>query len=259
MQGWSPDFIPRIAEEVLAESRVDRYLGIHGADAMRCARELAQQEGLFVGTTAGATFAGALQIAREAPAGSTILCMLPDTGERYLSTPLFADIPEEMTAEETALSRSTPGYRFDVQGAAAPAPPDAPVDAAAMQEVQAVIQDASQPVVMFALEWCEFCWSARKLFARYQIPYRSVDVDSAAYQQGDRGGKLRRALKERTGWNTLPQIFIGGEFVGGCTDLFDEGINGKLRGRLAASGIMLAEDIKDPYGFLPKWLHKRGA
>jgi cysteine synthase A len=214
---------------------------------------------LFVGTTAGATFAGALQIAREAPAGSTILCMLPDTGERYLSTPLFADIPEEMTAEETALSRSTPGYRFDVPGVAAPAPPDAPVDAVAMQEVQAAIMDAAQPVVMFALEWCEFCWSARKLFARYQIPYRSIDVDSAAFQQDDRGGKLRRALKERTGWNTLPQIFIGGEFVGGCTDLFDEGINGKLRSRLAASGIELQEEVRDPYGFLPKWLHRRGA
>ena len=57
----------------------------------------------------GATLAGALKVAAEAPKGSTILAMLPDTGERYLSTPLFADIPADMTEEELTLSRSTPG------------------------------------------------------------------------------------------------------------------------------------------------------
>ena len=70
---------------------------------------------------------------------------------------------------------------------------------------------------MFALEWCEFCWSVRKLIDRYQIPYRSINVDSVEYQREDRGGALRAALKERTGSVTLPQLFIGGEFVGGCT------------------------------------------
>ena len=81
---------------------------------MRCdaARQLAQQEGIFVGITAGATFAGALQVRRDAPKGATVLCMLPDTGERYLSTPLFADIPAEMTPEEIEISRSTPSARL---------------------------------------------------------------------------------------------------------------------------------------------------
>jgi cysteine synthase A len=87
---------------------ISKVLTIAGADAMRCSRDLAQKEGIFVGITAGGTFAAALQVAKDAPKGATILCMLPDTGERYLSTPLFADIPVEMTEEEQKIARSTP-------------------------------------------------------------------------------------------------------------------------------------------------------
>jgi len=108
MQGWSPDFIPKLTGDVVETGIIDRILRIAGADALRCSRELAQKEGIFVGITSGATFAGALRVCAEAPKGSTILCMLPDTGERYLSTPLFADIPADMTEEEVQISRSTP-------------------------------------------------------------------------------------------------------------------------------------------------------
>ena len=108
MQGWSPDFIPKLTGDVVETGVIDRILRIPGGDALRCSRELAQKEGIFVGITSGATFAGALQVCAEAPKGSTILCMLPDTGERYLSTPLFADIPADMTEEEVQISRSTP-------------------------------------------------------------------------------------------------------------------------------------------------------
>jgi len=257
MQGWTPDFIPMIAEEPIREARIDQLLAINGNDAMRCARDLARQEGIFVGTSSGATFAGALQVAQQAPAGSTILCMLPDTGERYMTTPLFADVTEHMTDAELAISRSTPGYRFDVSAAPAPAAPNEPVEAEARVELQTEIGNQQQPIVMFALEWCEFCWSVRKLFDRYNIPYRSINVDSVEYQRNNRGGKLRAALREQTGWSTLPQIFIGGEFVGGATDIFDESIKGRLNERLQAQGITLQEEIKDPYGFLPKWLHPR--
>jgi cysteine synthase A len=107
MQGWTPDFIPKLTGEVDLK-RVHKILPITGADAMRCSKELATKEGIFVGITSGATLAGGLEIAKEAPAGANILCMLPDTGERYLSTPLFADIPAEMTEEETAIFRSSP-------------------------------------------------------------------------------------------------------------------------------------------------------
>ena len=91
---------------------INRIIPIPNADALRCTRDLAQKEGIFVGITAGATFAGSLRICAEAPKGSTVLCMLPDTGERYLSTPLFADIPADMNDEEIAISRSTPAAQM---------------------------------------------------------------------------------------------------------------------------------------------------
>jgi cysteine synthase len=108
MQGWTPDFIPKITDDAVAMKVVDRLLPIPGPEAIRCAKELAAKEGIFVGITSGATFAGALKVAAEAAAGSNILCMLPDTGERYLSTPLFADVGTDMNEEELAISRSTP-------------------------------------------------------------------------------------------------------------------------------------------------------
>jgi cysteine synthase A len=89
MQGWSPDFIPKLTEDALALQLVDRVVPVNGARALELSRALAREEGIFVGITAGATLAGALEICAGAPAGTTVLCMLPDTGERYLSTPLF--------------------------------------------------------------------------------------------------------------------------------------------------------------------------
>jgi cysteine synthase A len=111
-QGWSPDFVSKLTQDVVDAHNIDRVLRIENAEAMRCSRELALKEGIFVGISSGATFAGALKIAAEAEKGSTILCMLPDTGERYLSTPLFADVAVDMTAEELEISRSTPGAQL---------------------------------------------------------------------------------------------------------------------------------------------------
>jgi cysteine synthase len=112
MQGWTPDFIPKITGEAVEMKLIDRVLPISGPDAIRCSKELAAKEGVFVGITSGGTFAGALKIASEAPKGANILCMLPDTGERYLSTPLFADVPLDMTEDERAISRSTPSAQL---------------------------------------------------------------------------------------------------------------------------------------------------
>lgn len=112
LQGWSPDFIPKLTGDVVDTGVISRVVTVTGADAMRMSRELAQKEGIFVGITSGATFAGALEVCRTAPRGATVLCMLPDTGERYLSTPLFADIPADMTEEELAISRSTPSAQM---------------------------------------------------------------------------------------------------------------------------------------------------
>jgi cysteine synthase len=112
MQGWTPDFIPKLTGDAVETGIISRIIPIANADALRYSRELAQKEGIFVGITAGATFAGALKVCADAPKGATVLCMLPDTGERYLSTPLFADIPADMTEEEMAISRSTPAAQM---------------------------------------------------------------------------------------------------------------------------------------------------
>jgi cysteine synthase A len=121
-----------------------------------------------------------------------------------------------------------------------------------------VIADTQQPVVIFALEWCEFCWSVRKLFKKLDIPYRSVDLDSVEFQEDARGQKIRAVLAEKTSIKTIPQIFIGGEFVGGCTDMFDGWKAGDIQKLLASNGVSYASGIEvDPYSFLPEWLHPR--
>ncbi len=104
IQGWSPDFIPKLTGDALEMKLVDRVITIPGPQAMQTSRQLAQKEGIFVGVSAGATFAAGLEIAADAPKGTTILCMLPDTGERYLSTPLFGDILAEMNEEEAKIA-----------------------------------------------------------------------------------------------------------------------------------------------------------
>jgi cysteine synthase A len=112
MQGWSPDFIPKLTGDAVDSKVISRVVTIANADAMKWSRELAQKEGIFVGITAGGTFAGAIEVAQGAPEGSTILAMLPDTGERYLSTPLFADIPADMTEDEIEIAKSTPSAQM---------------------------------------------------------------------------------------------------------------------------------------------------
>ncbi|HEX2884856.1 PLP-dependent cysteine synthase family protein [Vineibacter terrae] len=112
MQGWTPDFIPKLTADAVASGTISRVIAVAGAEALRCAADLASKEGIFVGITAGATFAGALRVCADAPRNATILCMLPDTGERYLSTPLFGNVAADMSPEEMAISRSTPGAQF---------------------------------------------------------------------------------------------------------------------------------------------------
>ena len=118
MQGWSPDFISTLTEQAVEANLIDEVVSVSGPEALRLARELARQEGIFVGTSSGATLAAALMVAKNAAPGSAIVCMLPDTGERYLSTPLFEGVGIEMNDEEWKLSRSTPLCRFPDTAAA---------------------------------------------------------------------------------------------------------------------------------------------
>jgi len=263
MQGWTPDFIPKLTEDAVNMHLFDDIMPINGQHALEMTQQLARREGIFCGTSGGATFSGAMKVAEKAAPNSNILCMLPDTGERYLSTPLFEDVHEEMSEEEMNISRSTPGYRFDVKAAPAPSveadSKQAPeLNAKASDFVDQLLADGDQPVLLFALEWCEFCWSLRKLFAKLGVPYRSIDLDSVEYQAEHRGSEIRAVLNERIGSNTIPQLFIAGEHIGGATDTFDAFKDGQLQAKLTKVGIETADlGDMDPYELLPNWLHKR--
>ena len=112
IQGWTPDFIPLVLQEALDKKYFNERVAIAGPEGVKWARALAQKEGIFTGISGGSTFAVAMQVAEKAAPGSVILAMLPDTGERYLSTPMFEGIAEGMDEEETRISKSTPGYQM---------------------------------------------------------------------------------------------------------------------------------------------------
>jgi len=262
MQGWGPDFIPKLTEDVVDAKLIDEILPIAGDDALALSRSLARDEGIFVGISAGATLAGALAVAEKAEPGSNILCMLPDTGERYLTTPLFDGIHDDMTEEEVAISQSTPNYHF----ASAPPPPQDANEEEAIVEAPAealeffdqATNDPDNPVVLFAMEWCEFCWSVRKMFAEYEIPYRSVDLDSVAYQENNKGGNIRKAIEQHTGLKTIPQIYVGGRHIGGATETFDAIKDGSMQKLLEENNVEWNRSVNtEPYSFLPGWLHSR--
>jgi cysteine synthase A len=265
VQGWSPDFIPRLTGDAIEAGHVDAIQGVSGADALRLARELARQEGIFCGVSGGATLAAALEVAKTAPRGSRILFMVPDTGERYLSTPLFEAIGQEMDADEVAISNSTPFARFGAPPAKPAAPavalvPVEPAPAHARDFVEEAIADTKQPVVMFALEWCEFCWAVRRFLRDMGVALRSVDLDSVIMQKNGLGADLRKELHARTGQPTIPQIFIGGVHIGGAVDLLAKHDSGELEPMLKAAGVAVGGGAKlVGRSYLPKWLAARPA
>ena len=228
---------------------------------MRCSRELAQKEGIFVGITAGATFSGALKVCAEAPAGANVLCMLPDTGERYLCTPLFADVPAEMTDEELAIARSTPNYRFDVSRAgAAPRRPlsaPAPVDSrsrrvrrAGDRRSRAAGRDVRARVVRVLLVGAAL-FAVRDPVSLDRSRLGRVPAGRSR-RQDPRGAHRAHAIA------TIPQIFVGGEFLGGATDVLQAAKDGRLQQLLEASHVTFDTRVGDePLSFLPSWLHPR--
>ncbi len=112
IQGWTPDFIPLVMQEAIDNNYFDALIPVSGPDGIKWAQALAQKEGILTGVSGGSTFAIAMGLAAKATPGAVILCMLPDTGERYMTTPLFDGIEEEMSEAEVALSKSTPGSQM---------------------------------------------------------------------------------------------------------------------------------------------------
>ncbi|MGH6760569.1 MAG: cysteine synthase A [Phyllobacterium sp.] len=258
IQGWSPDFIPQIVGKAMADGLVDEILPVSGNSALEAARRLAMEEGVLVGISGGATLAGALQVARRARRGQNVMCMLPDTGERYLSTILFDHITEEMSLEEEGISHSTPGYRFDrpPSFAVASAPTgNIRIEPWAHAFVEEAVSDTEHPVVMFALTWCEFCWTVRKLFDRAGIAYKSIDIDAPEYQKNAMDGEIRKALRAHVGSPTIPQVFVGGRHIGGCTDTLAAWREGSLAVHLETAGACYTPGAcPDPESLLPQWV-----
>ncbi len=112
IQGWTPDFIPNVLQETIDKKFYDEIVPVSSNDGIKWAQELAKREGIITGISGGSTFSVAMDVAKRAPNGSVILCMLPDTAERYLSSPLFESIEAEMDLNEIEISKSTPGFQL---------------------------------------------------------------------------------------------------------------------------------------------------
>jgi len=112
LQGWTPDFIPFVLQEAVDGEAYHDLVPVSGDESIHWSRQLATKEGIFTGISGGGSLAATMKIAETAPEGSVLLCMLPDTGERYLSSPLFEGIPEGMTDEEREISLSSPGFHM---------------------------------------------------------------------------------------------------------------------------------------------------
>jgi cysteine synthase A len=253
MQGWSPDFISKLTRDAVAARMIDRTVAVSGAEAISTAIELARSEGIFCGISGGATLAAALKVAKDAAPGSRILAMLPDTGERYLSTPLFAGISVEMDDGERALLEAgMPAIAAPAIPLEEPAPLSA--DAEARQFVASSIASHPDKVVMFALSWCEFCWAVRKLLDALDVPFVSIDLDLPEFRARHDVAGIRAALAEAAGAPTIPQIFAGGELIGGCMDIMQAAASGELQKLLCEKGIRCDFASLDPYQFLPNWV-----
>ncbi|MEM6461774.1 MAG: pyridoxal-phosphate dependent enzyme [Pseudomonadota bacterium] len=254
VQGWSPDFVPKLASDAAEAHLIDIYQPVAGVDALRIARELATVEGIFCGISGGATVASAINLAHRLPAGLKILAMIPDTGERYLTTPLFDHIDTEMDEAEREIAASVPDtLTTSAKTTAQPAE----ISPVARDFVRATLRDESEPVVMFGFEWCEFCWSVRRLFSDAKIPLKAIDIDSAKFRDNDQGGKILRALFAHTGLRTVPQVFVGGVLIGGATEVVMAAKDGSLSERLGQLHSRIVPGAtKDPLDYLPAWSKK---
>ncbi|KAL3941798.1 MAG: hypothetical protein SGARI_000475 [Bacillariaceae sp.] len=251
-QGWAADFIPKLVNEATEGKAYDKLIHPGGRDAMATCKELARKEGIFSGTSGGGILTAALTLAKDAPTGTNILAIIPDTGERYLSTPLFDDIPADMTEEEKEIAASTPSTPPPAAGL----PPVLPE---ATEWVEKKIADYK--VTAFMLKYCEFCWTLTRFLDALGVEYERIDIDSFEYAKDNMGNKYRSALSELTECKTFPQFFVNEEFVGGAVDACSMWKKGDLQKAFKEAGITGGDGNfngyeGDPFEFLPKWMTK---
>jgi cysteine synthase A len=111
IQGWTPDFIPLVLQEAIDNKLYDELIPVSGQEGIEWSTKLAKEEGILTGISGGSSFAISMKLAERSKSGTSILCMLPDTAERYLSSPLFENISSDMNQDEIALSSSTPSFK----------------------------------------------------------------------------------------------------------------------------------------------------
>lgn len=141
-----------------------------------------------------------------------------------------------------------------------PLPPASSVDESVLRWFEGVVRDPAQPVVAFTLAWCEFSWSLRRLFERIGLPFRVVELDAPPLREAGLDLQLRALLHIRTGQPTLPQVFVGGRYLGGCTETMAAFRNGELARRVEATGLDPSRwPSLDPEQFLPRWRQHREA
>ncbi len=252
LQGWATDFIPKLVSSATNQKLYDSVLHVGGNDAIETARALATNNGILSGMSGGGTLSAAISFAEtlEKGANTNIVVMIPDTGERYLSTPLFENIPADMTEEEKKIADSVPST-------APPAPGLPPATEGATAWVQN--ETKSSPVVIFSLEYCEFCWTLTSFLDALGVSYHKVDIDSFEYAKDNLGNKYRASLCEWTECNTFPQFFVNGMFRGGAVDACMMWKKGELQSVFKKAGIKGGNDNfnsyeGDPFEFLPKWM-----
>jgi cysteine synthase A len=250
LQGWATDFIPKIVADATEQKIYDSVLHVGGNDAIETAQALAINEGILSGTSGGGTLSAAVSLAKSLSNSANIVVMIPDTGERYLSTPLFENIPADMTEEEKEIANSTPSTP--------PPPPGLPV---ATEEATTWVKNqvGVAPIVIFSLEYCEFCWTLTSFFDALGVPYHKIDIDNFIYAKDNVGNKYRASLSEWTECKTFPQFFLAGDFVGGAVDACMMWKKGELQPRLKKAGVKGGDDVfnnyeGDPFEFLPKWM-----
>ncbi len=250
LQGWAPDFIPKLVDEAVTADLVDEIVHVGGSQAMNAARVLARTSGIMTGTSGGGTLAGALEYLKKKDKqgklepGASTLVVLADTAERYLSTPLFADIQADMTPEEAELAKvETP-------------PPVISLPEPTRKAVSFLEQENEQhQVVIWSLEYCEFCWTLVDFFKAIGVEATVINIDAFQYAKDNFGNKVRAALSAKTGCNTFPQCFISKEFMGGAADACLKWKSGELQTLFKEKGVVYNDKYEgDPFEFLPKWM-----
>lgn len=223
----------------------DNLIHVESMDAIQGARDLAMKEGICSGISGGGVLSAAIKLARTLPAGQTVLAVLADTGERYLSTSLFDGVPLEMGSEEKYLDATT----------IAELPRDAPLPKPSSKAVKFFKEQIkSNKVVVWSLQDCESCKAMTNFLKKLRIEHLRIDIDNFKYSEDMMGNQYRAILKELTGDKELPKIFIEGKYVGGVKEALAMWTSGVLKNSLEKAGIKMRSKYPgDLTKAFPEW------